>query len=119
MRLPASTLLFSLLFVCTAHAQEAPRREGETLDVWSEPNPGVRYLNRVTSTPCHVHAVIVDLRVEGVRLVATPYEQRWRTVGDFAREEGVAVAVNGGFWGSLQRPRGIAAGGGEPWPTSV
>src|SRR5690606_37887034 len=35
------------------------------------------------------------------------------------RAGGLAGAINGGFWDRWQRPRGIAAGGGAPWPTSA
>lgn len=99
-----------------ARAQEIPRRSAEARDVWSEPNPGLRYLHRTTTTPCEVHALVVDLSREGVRLVATPHEARWSTVSEVARHRSLAAAVNGGFWGALQRPRGIAAGGGALWP---
>jgi hypothetical protein len=88
-------------------------------DVWSEPNPGLRYLHRTTTTPCHVHVLLVDLRAPGVHIVATPYDDRWSTVADVARDGGYAAAINGGFWGAFQRPRGLAAGGGELWPTAA
>ena len=38
-------------------AQERPREVGDAIDVWSEPNPGIRYLDRRMTTPCRVHAV--------------------------------------------------------------
>jgi len=37
-------------------------------------------------------------------------------VAEFAEAHQVEVAGNGGFWGDLQGPRGLAAGGGSAWP---
>lgn len=102
-------------------AQERERPEYEVNDLWSEPAPGVRYLDRRTSVPMHAYAAVVDLRAEGVRVISTRYEERWVPVSEFAAahaDEGVAVAVNGGFWVGAQRPLGVAIGRGEPWPTS-
>lgn len=97
-------------------AQERPRETGDAYDVWSEPNPGLRYLDRRTTTPCRIHAVIADLDAPGVAVVATPHRLRWRTVSSYAEEAHVQVAVNGGFWVLMQGARGLAAGGGEIWP---
>ncbi len=111
--------LFAFLVLTSmraAHAQEQPRRAFTTHDVWSEPNPGVRFLHRATSVPTELYAVVVDLRAPGVRIIATPHATRWQTVSDFARGSGAAIAVNGGFWGAMQRPLGLAAGGGALWP---
>lgn len=96
----------------------AQRRRAPSVvsDVWSEPASGVRYLRRTTSTPTQIHAVVVDLRAPGVRVLTTPHDDRWATVPDFATSQGLEVAINGGFWGTLQDPRGLAAGGGAPWP---
>ncbi len=87
-------------------------------DVWTQPNPGVRYLRRTTTRPAVVHALVVDLRHPGVRLEATPHEDRWSTVTEFA-ETGprYAAAINGGFWSSFADPYGLQVGGGEEWPT--
>lgn len=104
-----------------ALGQERARPEYEVNDLWSEPAPGVRYLDRRTSVPMHAYAAVVDLRAEGVRVISTRFEERWVPVSEFAAahaDEGVAVAVNGGFWVGAQRPLGVAIGGGEPWPTS-
>jgi hypothetical protein len=102
-----------------ARAQEIPRDAGVASDLWSDPNPGIRYLDRRTTTPCRIHAVIADLRHPGVRVVATPHRLRWRTVGEYAHAADVQVAVNGGFWAFMQGARGIAAGGGTVWPRSA
>src|SRR5690606_31740914 len=74
---------------------------------------------RTTTTPAEIYALLVSLDHPGVRLTATPYASRWTTVADRARAGGLAGAINGGFWDRWQRPRGIAAGGGAPWPTSA
>ena len=62
---------------------------------------------------------MVDTRVEGVRVVATPEAERWGTVTDFATSRGAAAAINGGFWGLWQSPHGITAGGGALWDRST
>lgn len=102
-----------------AHAQERPREASEAIDVWSEPNPGVRYLDRRTTTPARIHAVAVRLDTPGVRVIATTHRQRWRTVSSFAEAAEVQVAVNGGFWVLAQGARGLAAGGGAIWPNNA
>lgn len=113
-----STILLLLLawqVPSAAHGQRA-RRPTVTHDSWSDPAPGVRYLHRITSTPTHVHVVRADLSAPGVRVIATPHAERWATVADFAATHGVEVAINGGFWSTLQTPRGLAAGEGRVWP---
>lgn len=117
---PCATIAFCLLLLASPlRAQEIERPLGEPVDTWSEPNPGLRYLRRtLESPPLSIHAVVVDLRAEGVRVVATPQASRWATVSDFAREQRAAVAINGGFWGVWQRPTGITAGGGSLWSGS-
>jgi len=84
-------------------------------DNWSEPNPGLRYLHRTTEESS-IHALVVDLREEGVRIETTPYDDRWTTVSEYATTHGTAAALNGGFWDTLQQPAGLAAGGGLRWP---
>jgi uncharacterized protein YigE (DUF2233 family) len=115
------TALVALVVACSAAPLSAQRsRRAPTVhDVWSTPARGLRYLRRTTSTPTQVHVVVADLDAEGVRVVATPHGARWSTVVDFADAQGVEVAVNGGFWGTLQAPRGLAAGGGEVWPNAT
>jgi len=99
---------------------EIPRALGEPQDTWTDPNPGVRHLSRrYASPPIRVHALVVDTRVEGVRVVATPEAERWGTVTDFATSRGAAAAINGGFWGLWQSPHGITAGGGALWDRST
>ena len=115
------SLLVPLARPSPALAQERERPDYEVNDLWSDPAPGVRYLDRRTSVPMHAYAAVVDLRAEGVSVISTRYEERWVPVSEFAAahaDEGVAVAVNGGFWVGAQRPLGVAIGRGEPWPTS-
>jgi len=113
---PPFLVLTSLLLASGVAAQEIPRRLSEPVDSWSDPNPGVRYLHRTYDEPrIAVHALVIDLNHEGVRVVATARSERWGTVSGFAREHHAAAAINGGFWGMWQRPSGISAGGGELW----
>ncbi len=110
------TLCLALALSNSVAAQEIPRRLGDPIDSWSDPNPGVRYLHRTYDEPrIAVHALVVDLTVEGVRVVATAQSERWGAVSEFARQRGAAAAINGGFWGTWQRPSGVSAGGGEVW----
>lgn len=112
-------LVVSLSVPAVAAAQEIPRHLSEPVDTWSEPNPGVRYLRRTYDEPqIAVHALVVDLSHDGVRVVTTPQRERWGTVSEFAEGQGAVAAVNGGFWGMWQRPSGITAGGGEVWDTA-
>lgn len=113
-------MLLVLSLPATSLAQERPRRLGEPVDTWSDPNPGVRYLRRTyDEPPVEVHALIVDLHHEGVRVITTPQAERWGTVSDFAQRHEAAAAINGGFWSMWQVPSGIAAGGGELWDNSA
>src|SRR5690606_23150747 len=69
------TLLLMVLLPSATWAQERARRpDGEPSDLWSEPNPGVRYLHRtlVEPVPVSVRALVIDLEHPGVRVVATP-----------------------------------------------
>jgi hypothetical protein len=118
-RLGALVAVSALDVPAAVRAQEIPRRAVDASDVWSEPAPGLRYLHRTTTAPCHVHALLVDLDAPGVRVVATRYDERWSTVTELAQTRGAAAAINGGFWGAFQRPIGVAIGGAEPWPTSA
>lgn len=111
----ATSLLLTAL--CAAQATRAQADEVTVLsDVWSEPNPGIRYLRRRTSRPAVIHAVVVDLTVSGVRIEATRREHRWSTVTEYAEREQAAVAMNGGFWSSFAFPYGLQVGHGEVWP---
>jgi hypothetical protein len=107
-----------LLWAVPAFAQEPPPH-GETpsfTDEWTDPAPGLRHLVRTTDTPCSIHALVVDLSHPGVHIRATPYDERWSTVSEYATRSGVAAATNGGFWGFMQHAEGVTAGGGQRWP---
>jgi len=97
-------------------AQEVPRAPVEHSDVWSEPNPGIRHLVRTTTLPSTIHALVVDLGHPGVHIRATPYDERWSTVSEYATNNHLAAATNGGFWGMMQHAEGVTAGGGARWP---
>lgn len=100
-----------------AHAQEHPRPPPATYtDAWTDPNPGLRHLVRTTDVPCSIHALIVDLGHPGVHIRATPYDERWSTVSEYATRDHLAAATNGGFWGFMQHAEGVTAGGGQRWP---
>ena len=66
-----------LLFTAPAFAQAAP------VDVWTDPNPGVRHLERSAAGPVTVHALVIDLSYPGVRVETTAEDERWQTVADF------------------------------------
>lgn len=111
--LPAGLLVALVVATMIGSASAQPR---VVSDQWTDPAPGVRYLRRLTSTPTQIHVVVCDLDVEGVEILATPHADRWTTVPEFAARHDLEVAVNGGFWSTLQDPRGLAAGGGAAWP---
>ena len=118
-RIASLVAALALAAPLAARAQEIPRRLGASVDSWSDPNPGVRYLRRTYDEPhIEVHALVIDLEHDGVRVIATAQDQRWETVSTFAEERDAAAAINGGFWGMWQRPSGVTAGGGEVWDTS-
>lgn len=99
-------LTFALTLAPSAHA----------LDVWTEPNPGLRHLHRSTPAPAEFHALVVDLTVPGVAIRCTPLRERWKSTSTYARDAHLAAAVNGGFWGLFgQGAQGLAAGGGQVW----
>jgi phosphodiester glycosidase/carboxypeptidase family protein len=89
-------------------------------DVWTDPYPGIRHLERMVANPAsHVHAVLIDLTRRDLRLRATRYADRGRTVSRFARDYGCVVAVNGDFFKSGYTTEGLAMGRGERWPGSA
>lgn len=114
--LASAWLLSVLALSVSVHAQERPRHRFTTDDLWSEPNPGLRYLRRSTNIPCVIHLIEVDLDADGVEIRATPHDERWQTVSSFAADGGYAAALNGGFWGSLSRPLGAHVSDGVAWP---
>jgi hypothetical protein len=90
--------------------------DAAAVDVWSEPNPGVRHLHRSTPAPAEFHALVVDLSVPGVAIRCTPPRERWKSTSAYARDAHLAAAINGGFWGLFgQGAQGLAAGAGTIW----
>jgi Phosphodiester glycosidase len=86
------------------------------VDVWTEPNPGIRHLHRTTPAPAEFHALVIDLDAPGVHIRCTPLRERWKNTSTYARESGLAAAVNGGFWGLFgQGAQGMTAGNGQIW----
>jgi hypothetical protein len=83
---------------------------------WSEPMPGVRYLEFTAAGPHHVHVVEIDLSRPEFQLRTTRPDERGQTVSNFAQNIGALVAINGDFfeYGSYQ-PWGLAAGQGQHW----
>jgi hypothetical protein len=86
-------------------------------DRWSEPYPGIRYLEREAPGQ-RVHAVAIDLARPGIALRATRRADRGTTVSEFAAAYGVEVAINGDFFGTDFATEGLAMGAGEQWPGS-
>ncbi len=114
------------------HRCGAPRRVGLALlvaliawlaggsalavDIWTEPNPGVRHLHRSTPAPAEFHALVVNLSAPGVSIRCTPSRERWKSTSAYARDAHLAAAINGGFWGMFgQGAQGLAAGAGSVW----
>ena len=91
----------------------------DATDLWTELEPGIRYLRRTTTSPAVLHVLDVDLDAEGLAIDATPHEGRWGSVRELARAAGHGYAINGGFWESMATPGGLQVGEGEPWPGSV
>ncbi len=86
------------------------------IDIWTEPNPGIRHLHRSTPAPAEFHALVVNLDAPGVQIRCTPPRERWKSTSAYARDANLAVAINGGFWGLFgQGAEGLAAGGGTIW----
>ncbi len=86
------------------------------VDVWTEPNPGIRHLHRTTPAPAEFHALVIDLDAPGVRIRCTPLRERWKSTSAYARDANLAAAINGGFWGLFgQGAQGLAAGAGQIW----
>jgi hypothetical protein len=110
-RWTASSFLFSLLLACAL----ALPRGAFALDVWTQPNPGIRHLHRTTPAPAEFHALVVDLNTPGVSIRCTPLRERWKATSSYARGANLAAAINGGFWGGLQGAQGLAAGAGQLW----
>ncbi|MEI8259188.1 MAG: phosphodiester glycosidase family protein, partial [Deltaproteobacteria bacterium] len=103
----------SLLIVSALAATLVASTAG-AFDVWTEPNPGVRHLQR--SAPAgEFHVLVVDLTAPGVAIRCTPLSERWQTAAGYGRHAQLAAAINGGFWSPNGQAQGLAAGGGQVW----
>jgi len=106
--------------LCLAGAAWALPGRAYGIDVWTEPNPGIRHLHRTTAAPAEFHALVVDLSVEGVQIRCTPPRERWKSTSAYARDANLAAAINGGFWGLFgQGALGLAAGAGQVWSSDT
>ncbi len=101
-----------------AWAQERERAPVEHYDIWTDLQPGIRYLRRTTTAPCTLHVLELDLREPGIELVSSSYEERWQTVAQFGRDHNLAASINGGFWQSMASPGGLQVHEGERWRNS-
>ena len=121
--LPVLLLACSPALASPAWAQERTRPPVTvTSDVWTDLEPGIRYLLRTTDAPGRIYALVIDRTATAATIVTTPYEDRWSTVSDYAASlppDEVIAVTNGGFWSTFQRPLGITASGGLLWPTSA
>lgn len=108
-------LVLALLLAVFALGSLAPSR-ASAIDVWTEPNPGIRHLHRTTAAPAEFHALVIDLDAPGVQIRCTPPRERWKATSAYARDANLAAAINGGFWGLFgQGAQGLASGGGQIW----
>lgn len=108
----ALVLSAASLLSCLALARSAG-----AADVWSDPFPGVRRLDRTTPNPWEIHALVVNLCAAGVRMRATAPSEGSRVTSSFGNLVGAEAAINGDFFAS-GRPIGLALGNGIPWGTS-
>jgi Phosphodiester glycosidase len=108
-------LVLAISLSASALTASAPAR---AVDVWTEPNPGIRHLHRTTPAPAEFHVLVVNLDAPGVQIRCTPPRERWKSTSAYARDANLAAAINGGFWGLFgQGAQGVAAGGGHVWGT--
>ena len=103
MRRTVCGVVLIFLFAIEAHA------------AWEEIAPGVSY-RRYLSKTRDIHVARVDLRVsDGIRVLATPEEDRNTTVSTFAARRKAIVAVNADFFNAKVEPVGLAVGPCGPW----
>ncbi|MBI2395889.1 MAG: phosphodiester glycosidase family protein [Deltaproteobacteria bacterium] len=105
-----AVLAAASVVACLAIAPSAAR----AADAWSDPFPGVRRLDRTTSTPWEIHALVVNLCAAGVRLRATAPSEGSRVTSSFGALVGAEAAINGDFYAS-GTPIGLAIGNGTRW----
>ena len=87
----------------------------QAADTWTDPFPGVRRLDRVTSTQ-HIQVLEVDLCAPGVSVRATATGERQQTVSSFGAAVGAQAAINGDFFNYADySPTGPALSKGTKW----
>ena len=87
---------------------------------WTGLAHGVEYLARTDPGPNRIRALRINLCAAGVRIRATPSDQRGQVTSAWGNASGALAAINGGYGLSGFRPdAGRAAGGGAEWPDSV
>jgi MYXO-CTERM domain-containing protein len=102
-----------LLVLSLVLAAPPPARAADT---WTNPHPGIRHLYRTTATPWRIHALVIDLCADGVRLRATMSVERQQTVSSFAGDVGAQAAINADFFSYEDyHTIGLAVGNGERW----
>jgi MYXO-CTERM domain-containing protein len=85
-------------------------------DQWREPFEGVRYLQRATSEPNRIHALVVDLCAVGISPRVTKAEDKGIRTSQFAARYGVQLAINGGFYNTANYAAiGLTMGDGQRW----
>lgn len=107
----ASIAVASVLFIATL----VLARSARATDVWTQPAPGVRHLQRNVPDSAEYHVLVIDLTVPGVAIRCTPINERWQSTSGYGRTAHLAAAINGGFWAPNGQAQGLAAGGGRVW----
>ncbi len=120
--MPASRPLPATLVAGTALCAFAPTDAIAQVVVHEEerePFPGLRILERHTENPkWRIHAALVDLCEDGVRVEARSPQQVKSTVPAWGEAMGVQLAINGDFFRGDELPTvyGDAVGVGQRWP---
>ncbi|MFO0653208.1 MAG: phosphodiester glycosidase family protein [Polyangiales bacterium] len=100
-------IVFALLFVLFTFNAAAQ-------DVWTTPYPGVRMLQRRTSQPVVLWALVIDSCAAGIRFRATAPSEGPRVTSSFGRLVGAQIAINGDF---ADHDFGLNVGNGMAWPS--
>ena len=87
-------------------------------DTWSEPAPGVSYLQRTAPGPLKMHAAVVDLSRDDLYIRATRPDERGQTTTGFSQSVNAVVGINGDWGVSGFEPVGLAVGQGVHWEGS-
>lgn len=110
MQSPRLVFVFSVLVLFGAAVPTA-----QAHDVWSDPFPGVRRLQRDSNNQ-NINVLVIDLCAAGVGVRATATGERGRTVPSFGQAVGAQAAINGDFFGGGYSTDGLSMSGGAAWP---